>query len=91
MKKGDKIIIYMPNTLQAAEAVLACSALGCVFEFVFYGLGTMSLSNTIKELEPKLIITSSCTVESDGIHSNKHFVDKAKKETNKPSLPVLII
>lgn len=81
----------MPNILQAAEAVLACSALGILFEFNYYGLGTISLSNTIKELNPKLIITASCTVESDGIHSNKHFIDKAKKLTEKSSLPCLII
>lgn len=82
LKQGDRVLIYMPNIVQAVEAMLACSALGIVFEFMIYGMGTMQLSSSLKELHPKLIITASCTIESDGIHSSKHFIDKAKKETH---------
>ncbi len=47
----------MPSIVEAAESVLSCMALGLPFEFIPYRLGVSVLENSLKTLNPKLIIT----------------------------------
>ncbi len=57
MKSGDKVVIYMPSVVEAAEAVLSCMALGLPFEFIPYRLGVSVLENSMKTINPKAVIT----------------------------------
>lgn len=49
--------------------MLACMARGVIFEYLFYGLGVNKIEDTIWKIQPKLIITASCTIETDGLDS----------------------
>jgi acyl-coenzyme A synthetase/AMP-(fatty) acid ligase len=54
---GDRVIIYMPSIVEAAETVLSCMALGLPFEFIPYRLGVSVLESSLRNLNPKVIVT----------------------------------
>ncbi len=91
IKKNDRILIYMPNVIDAVEVVLACSVIGAVFEFQNYGLGVISITKNLLEFNPNLIVTSSCSVEEDGISQNKFFLDLARKKINREDIKCLVL
>lgn len=80
----------MPNIPEAVECIMGCVSMGINFEFVQYGLGLLGLKQSMRQLKPSLIITSSCSVESDGIHSNKKYVDKVKKITGNQGIQCVV-
>lgn len=77
VKKGDRVVIYMPMIPQAAIAMLACARLGAVHSVVFGGFAPHELAVRIDDAEPKVVITASCGVEVDKVLPYKPFVDKA--------------
>lgn len=91
INKGDKVLIYMPNIVEAVEVVLACTAIGAVFEFQHYGVGVLAISKNLKEFSPDLIITSSCSIEADGINQNKFYIDLAKESSGREDIRCLVL
>src|SRR5690554_4402429 len=77
VKKGDRVVIYMPMIPQAAIAMLACARLGAVHSVVFGGFAPHELAVRIDDAQPKLIITASCGVEVNRVLPYKPMVDKA--------------
>lgn len=77
VKKGDRVVIYMPMIPQAAIAMLACARLGAVHSVVFGGFAPHELAVRIDDAQPKVIITASCGVEVNRILPYKPMVDKA--------------
>ena len=63
IKKGDRIIIYMPMILESAVVMLACTRLGAIHSVVFGGFAAKELASRIKDCTPKLIISASCGVQ----------------------------
>jgi acyl-coenzyme A synthetase/AMP-(fatty) acid ligase len=63
LKKGDRVIIYMPNIPEALVAMLACSRLGVIHSVVFGGFAAEELSIRIRDCKPKLIVTASVGIE----------------------------
>src|SRR6266550_2181680 len=43
IKKGDRVIIYLPNIPEAAIAMLACARIGAVHSVVFGGFSSESI------------------------------------------------
>ncbi|MEX0883285.1 MAG: AMP-binding protein, partial [Cyclobacteriaceae bacterium] len=58
VKKGDKVIIYMPMVPEAAIAMLACARVGAVHSVVFAGFSSNALSDRINDCEAKVVLTS---------------------------------
>ncbi|RUO61874.1 propionyl-CoA synthetase [Pseudidiomarina insulisalsae] len=90
VKKGDRVIIYMPMIPQAAIAMLACARLGAVHSVVFGGFAANELAIRIDDAEPKLLITASCGIEVDKVIPYKPLVDKALELAAKPPQHVLV-
>ena len=63
IKKGDRVIIYMPMIIEAAFAMLACARIGATHSVVFGGFSSKELANRIDDCLPKLIITASYGIE----------------------------
>jgi propionyl-CoA synthetase len=80
VKKGDRVLIYMPMIPQAAIAMLACARLGAIHSVVFGGFAAHELAIRIDDAEPKVIVTASCGVEIDKIIPYKPLVDQAITE-----------
>src|SRR6267378_122748 len=58
LKAGDRAIIYMPMTPEAAIAMLACARLGIIHSVVFGGFSAEALKTRIQDLEAQIVITA---------------------------------
>ena len=58
IKKGDRVIIYLPMVPEAAIAMLACSRIGAVHSVVFGGYSAQSVADRIFDSQAKMVITA---------------------------------
>jgi len=58
VKKGDRVIIYMPMIPESAFAILACARIGAIHSVVFGGFAAASLAARIDDARPSLMITA---------------------------------
>ena len=58
VKKGDRVIIYMPMIPQAAYAMLACARIGAVHSVVFGGFSPEALASRIVDCGATALITA---------------------------------
>ena len=58
VKKGDRVLIYMPKIAEAAFAMLACTRIGAIHSVVFGGFASGSLASRIEDASPKLVISA---------------------------------
>src|SRR5215210_8630348 len=58
VKRGDRVIIYMPMVPEAVFAILACARIGAVHSVVFGGFAAASLAARIDDARPTLMITA---------------------------------
>ena len=86
VKKGDRVIIYMPMIPQAAVAMLACARLGAVHSVVFGGFAAHELAIRINDAKPDVIISASGALEVKKLIEYKPLLDKAISEAeHKPT------
>jgi propionyl-CoA synthetase len=77
LRKGDRVIIYMPMVPEALIAMLACARVGVVHSVVFGGFASHELASRINDAQPKLIVSASCGVEAGRVLAYKPLLDKA--------------
>ena len=58
IKKGDRVVFYMPMVPQLAIGMLACARIGAIHSIVFAGFSSQSLADRIKDAEAKMVICS---------------------------------
>lgn len=75
--KGDRVVIYMPNTPEAVISMLSCARLGIIHSVVFGGFASAELATRISDCQPKLIITTSCGIDGSKVLDYKALVDEA--------------
>ena len=47
VQKGDRVVIYMPLTLEGVMSMLACARLGAIHSVVYAGMGVGALRDRI--------------------------------------------
>ena len=77
VKKGDRVVIYMPAVAEAPMAMLACARLGAVHSVVFGGFAAAELAARIDDCAPVAIMAGSCGIEGSRVVSYKPLLDKA--------------
>ncbi len=77
VKKGDRVIIYMPMVPEAAIAMLACARVGAVHSVVFAGFSSISLADRINDCQAKMILTSDGNFRGNKTIPVKPVVDEA--------------
>lgn len=77
VKKGDRVLIYMPMVPEAVVAMLASARLGAVHSVVFGGFAASELAVRIDDAQPKVIVSASCGIEIDRIIEYKPLLDAA--------------
>jgi acetyl-CoA synthetase len=77
IKKGDRVVIYMPMILEAAYAMLACTRIGAIHSIVFGGFSAEALRDRIIDAEAKLVITADGAYRKDKPYMLKPVVDIA--------------
>ncbi len=63
VKKGDRVLLYMPMIPEAVISMLATLRLGAIHSVVFGGFASKELAIRIDDAKPHCIITASCGVE----------------------------
>ena len=82
IKKGDRIIIYMPMVPEAAIAMLACARVGAIHSVVFAGFSSTSLADRINDCKAKMVITSDGNFRGNKVIPVKSVVDEALEKSN---------
>ena len=77
IKKGDRVIVYMPMVPEAAIAMLACARIGAIHSVVFGGFAASELATRLNDCTPAAILTASCGIEGSRVIAYKPLLDKA--------------
>jgi acetyl-CoA synthetase len=90
VKKGDRVVIYMPMIPEAAYAMLACARIGAIHSIVFGGFSAEALKDRIEDAEARVVITADGAYRKDKPYMLKPVVDAAIDE-NSPVKKVLVV
>jgi len=77
LKKGDRVIIYLPMVPEAAIAMLACARIGVIHSVVFGGFSAQSVADRIADCQARLVITADGGFRRGAIVPLKKSVDEA--------------
>ncbi len=82
IKKGDRVIIYMPMVPEAAIAMLACARIGAIHSVVFAGFSSNALADRVIDCEAKAILTSDGNYRGNKKIGVKSVVDEALEKSS---------
>ncbi|MBN8282897.1 propionate--CoA ligase [Zoogloea sp.] len=77
VKKGDRVLIYMPMIAEACFAMLACTRIGAIHSVVFGGFASHSLATRIDDAKPTVIVSSDAGMRGGRPVPYKHLLDEA--------------
>jgi len=90
VKKGDRVILYMPMIPEGVIAMLACARIGAIHCVVFGGFAANELAVRIDDCKPAAIVTASCGIETARVIAYKPLLDKAiELAAHKPSFCIV--
>ena len=90
LRKGDRVILYMPMIPQTVFAMLACARLGAIHSVVFGGFAAHELAKRIDDATPHLLLTASCGIEGARVIPYKPMVDEALELARHPVEKVVL-
>ncbi len=91
IRKGDRVIIYMPMVPEAVMAMLACARIGAIHSVVFGGFASNELAKRIDDAKPRLILSASCGIEVNRTVPYKPLLDGAiELSAHKPERCVIL-
>lgn len=91
VKRGDRVLIYMPMIAQACFAILAATRIGAIHSVVFGGFASGSLATRIDDAKPVLIVSSDAGMRGGKAVPYKHLLDEAiELSENKPAKVLMI-
>ena len=88
IKKGDRVAIYMPNTIEAIVAMLSCARIGAVHVVVFAGFSANALAERIIAAKAKLLITADGTFRGTKFIALKSIATEALMQCKAAGHPV---
>jgi acetyl-CoA synthetase len=74
---GDRVIIYLPMSIEAVIAMQACARIGAIHSVVFGGFSARSLHERITDVGAKLVITADEGMRGGRAVPLKSAVDEA--------------
>lgn len=90
VKKGDRVIIYLPMIPELAIFCLAATRIGAVHSVVFGGFSPDALQSRIEDCKPSLIVTSDAGYRGGKIIDMKKNVDEALTNSSHPVGSVIV-
>ena len=83
VRKGDRVLLYLPMVPEAAVAMLACARIGAVHSVVFGGFSARSVAERIQDCGAKIVVTADGGFRRGDVVPLKENVDQALKIKNK--------
>lgn len=91
VRKGDRVIIYMPMVPEAIFSMLACARLGAIHSVVFGGFSITSLASRIDDAEPVLIVTADAGMRKGMPVPLKEIVDRSIEAADSDSVRDVLV
>lgn len=77
VKKGDRVLIYMPMTIEGVVAMQACARIGATHSVVFGGFSAKAVQERIVDVGANLVITANYQMRGGKELPLKAIVDDA--------------
>lgn len=90
VKKGDRVLIYLPNIPEAVITMLACVRIGAVHALYHYSYSAEALKERIEDCEPSIIVTTNYSLTGNELDV-KTKVDEALKKSNYQPKHVVVV
>ena len=91
VKQGDRVLIYMPMTPEAAFAMLACVRIGAIHSVVFGGFASHSLASRIDDAEPVVVVSTDAGSRGGKVVPYKPLLDEAIRLARHKPAAVLMV
>ena len=91
VRKGDRVLIYMPMVAEAAFAMLACTRIGAIHSVVFGGFASVSLASRIEDASPVVVVSADAGSRGGKVVPYKPLLDEALAlSSHKPKAVLLV-
>jgi propionyl-CoA synthetase len=91
VKRGDRVLVYMPMIPEAAFAMLACTRIGALHSVVFGGFASVSLASRIDDAEPTVIVSADAGSRGGKVVPYKGLLDEAiRLAAHKPAKVLMV-
>ncbi|MGJ4727826.1 propionate--CoA ligase [Luteimonas sp. SDU101] len=88
---GDRVVIYMPHTVDAVIAMLACARIGAIHSVVFGGFAAHNLALRVDDAQPRVLVTADAGIRGGKVIPFLPLVDEALARAEHPPEKVLVI
>ncbi|WP_298577848.1 propionate--CoA ligase [uncultured Luteimonas sp.] len=89
--RGDRVVIYMPHTVDAVVAMLACARIGAIHSVVFGGFASHNLALRIDDAQPRVLVTADAGIRGGKVIPFLPLVDEALSRAEHPPEKVLVV
>ncbi|MDQ7988525.1 MAG: propionate--CoA ligase [Candidatus Dactylopiibacterium sp.] len=91
VRRGDRVVIYMPMIPEAVFAMYACARIGAVHSVVFGGFAAHSLASRIEDAAPRLVVSADGGSRGGKVVPYKAALDEAiARSAHKPAHVLLV-
>jgi acetyl-CoA synthetase len=77
VRKGDRVVVSMPLTIEGVVAMLACARIGAIHSVVYAGLGHAALRDRIQDAQARVVIAGDVGFRRGKTVQLKAIVDEA--------------
>ncbi len=91
VRKGDRVLIYMPMVAEAAFAMLACARIGAIHSVVFGGFASVSLASRIEDASPVVVVSADAGSRGGKVVPYKPLLNEALALSRHKPQAVLLV
>ncbi len=91
VKKGSKVIFYMPQILESVYLMIACLRIGAIHSVVFGGFSAESLKDRIEDLKGDFLVTADGAFRKGKPYMLKPIADEALSKSSHKIQKTLVI